>query len=58
MVKREHFVLFFVFIKKICYLCIKKLYEYDHSRKNERKFGTSLFTEGSCKTEISGDVLL
>ena len=58
MVKRERFVLFFVFIKKICYLCIKKLYEYDHSRKNERKFGTSLFTEGTFKTKISGDVLL
>ena len=49
---------FVVLFQKISYLCIKKLYEYDHSRKNERKFGTSLFTEGSCKTEISGDVLL
>ena len=58
MVKRERFVLFFVFIKKICYLCIKKLYKYDYSRKNERKFRTSLFTEGSFKTKISGDVLL
>ena len=48
---------FVVLFQKICYICIKNN-EYDHSRKNERKFRTSLFTEGSCKTKISSDVLL